>query len=305
MPDPTLATLSATETPALFGVSPYVTRWMLYQKFAKGADLGSPGDARMNWGKKLQPLVLAQAAEELRLEVMSNVEDIYVTRGQLGCTRDATIICPDRGPGALETKCVFDYGVWMRDWAGGKTPPRHYEIQLQQQMLVGSSWKSYSWGVLAAWVCGEMHYFEREPIPELWAELEKEAARFFDDVKNCREPNAFGEVIEWPLMAKLLATPTEKLADLRDDPKAHAYADDVRAFLRHGEDRLFHEKEEKLIKARLLAVLTVAGADKALLADGVNIELKRGKRMGYTVKPSNTLSLKTYVPGDANTLMAG
>jgi hypothetical protein len=151
------ATISATEAPALFNVSPYVTRWMLYKKFADGVDIDGAEDARMSWGKKLQPLIVAQAAEELRLEVRSNAEDVYHRRGLLGCTRDAEIICPDRGRGALETKCVFDYGVWMRDWAGGKMVPRTHEIQLQQQMLVGDAehgevgehGPQYDWGVIA------------------------------------------------------------------------------------------------------------------------------------------------------------
>ena len=100
MPDPTKKTISATESPALFNrVSPYVTLWMLWQKFARGMDLDSPADARMTWGKKLQPLIIDQAAEDLKFEVIPNADDSYHRRGLLGCTRDATIICPDRGPG--------------------------------------------------------------------------------------------------------------------------------------------------------------------------------------------------------------
>jgi hypothetical protein len=53
MPDVALQTLSATETPALWGLSPCVTRWMLYQRFANGVGLGQGEDARMAWGKKL------------------------------------------------------------------------------------------------------------------------------------------------------------------------------------------------------------------------------------------------------------
>lgn len=300
MPDPNRETISATQASALFDASPYVTRWMLFQHFAKGISLDSDGDARMNWGTKLQPLVLAQAAEDLKLEVTPN--ETYERKGRLGCTRDASINCPDRGMGSLETKCVFDYGVWMRDWDGGKAPPRHYEIQLQVQMLVGN----HQWGMIVAWLAGELHYFERKPIPDLWDKLNAEAERFFDDVKNGREPNAFGEPVEWPMMAALFQISPGALVDLREDSKSHGYADDVRAFLKHGADRLFHEKEEKLLKARLLAILTNAGADIGLLPDGIRIEAKRGKRMSYTVAPTTTLSLKAYVPPTlAETMMAG
>ena len=105
----------------------------------------------------------AQAAEDLKLEVRPNADDTYHRRGLLGCTRDATIICPDRGPGALETKCIFDYRTWMADWGGGAFVPKPHEIQLQQQLLVGdgddgfaAEGSPYDWGVIAAWVAGAM-----------------------------------------------------------------------------------------------------------------------------------------------------
>src|SRR6202030_2608549 len=176
MPDPERKTLSATESPALFGASPYVTRWMLYQKFANGENIEKPADERMNWGKLMQPIIIEQVARERGLEVIPN-NDTYVRRGLLGCTRDATIIAPGIGPGALKIKCVFDYRVWMTKWNGGKTVPREVEIQLQQQMFVGDGDSNltpeviekatpYNWGLIAVWVCADLYYFERQPIPE-------------------------------------------------------------------------------------------------------------------------------------------
>lgn len=304
MPDPTKATLSATETPALFGASAYCTRWMLYQKFAKGLALDKEGDARMTWGTKLQPLIIAQAAADLRLEVQPNADDSYHRRGLLGCTRDATIICPDRGHGALETKCVFEYSVWMQDWQGGKSPPRQHEIQLQQQMHVGDENGPYTWGVIAAWLAGEVHYFERQPIPELWAALESEAARFFDDVKNGREPNAFGAPVEYPLMQKIFAVESGRVLDMRDDPQGVEYANDVGAYNHNGEVERFHSKERERIKLKLLALSN--GADEVLLPAGVKFTVKKSPRAGYSVKPSTSVSLKTYVPPTgAELMMAG
>lgn len=104
----------------------------------------------MDWGTRLQPLIIEQAARDLKLDVFPC--DTYVRNGNLGCTRDAEIICPDRGPGALEVKAVFDYKTWMREWDGGNSVPRHIEIQHQTQMLVGDGKVPFSWGVIAAWV---------------------------------------------------------------------------------------------------------------------------------------------------------
>lgn len=294
MPDATKKTLSATEAPALFDASPYATRWMLFRKFAHGDDLSVTADGRMDWGLRMQPLLLAQAAADLKLEVTPNAGDQYVRRGLLGCTRDAVVTCPDRGPGTLETKCVFDFGVWARDWQSGKAPPKHIEIQTQQQMYVGDGETPFRWGVIAAWVCGEMHYFERAPLPELWSELEKEASRFFDDVANGREPNAFGEAVEWPLMAKLFAIPSGRVLDLRDDPQGIDLAGAVIAMESNGEARLFHEKSERAAKNKIIAALN--GADRGLFAGGVVVDVKRSARKGYEVKPTTSVSLKSFIP---------
>ena len=277
MPDPTLKTISATESPALFNVSPYVTRWMLWQKFARGMNLDSPADSRMTWGKKLQPLIIDQAAEDLKFTVIPNTDDTYRRRGLLGCTRDATIICPDRGPGALETKCVFDYRTWMADWDGGKSAPKHYEIQLQQQMLVGDGEKPYEWGVLVAWVAGDVHYFERAPISKLWDALNAEAPAFFDDVKAEREPNPFGAPIEIPWLTKLFPTERGKSIDLSDDGKLAEAAVQYRDA---KEQEAAGARTAEPLRAKLLAA--AKDAEEIVLCDGLKFRVRphgKGKRI--------------------------
>jgi len=285
MPDPTLQTLSATQTPGLFGVSPYVTEWMLYQHFANGLDIDSPADSRMSWGTKLQPLIIQQAAEDLRLEVHPNAADVYHRRGLLGCTRDATIVCPDRGPGALETKCVFDYRTWMADWSGGKIGPKHYEIQLQQQMLVGDGHKPFEWGVLAAWVAGDLHYFERKPIPELWEKLQEHAHRFFVAVKAGNEPDPFGVPIELPWLTSLFPTVTGNPLDLTAAADGEALADMAVSYADAKEQESGGARTAEPLRAKLLA----------LAKDHDEIFLPAGIRVRITARGKGKV-LKVYVP---------
>ncbi len=179
MPDPTGRTVSASQAPALFGKSPYATRWMLHHRFAGAIPEQAPS-GRMDWGKALQPLLLRAAAADLKLEVAApEAEGLaptdlydgqpYVRRDNLGCTKDAIVNCPERGAGALEAKCCFDYRQWMTRWAGGAAPPEDTEIQLQCQLHVGDGREPYAWGVVAVWVCGDMHYFERKYLAEIGA----------------------------------------------------------------------------------------------------------------------------------------
>lgn len=162
MPDQQKLTVSATQVPMLLGCSPYGTPWTLYQHFANGHALPVEVNDRMEWGNKLQPLVLQQAAQDLKLEVEPC--ETYVRRGPVGCTRDAQVYCPDRGPGALEVKCVFDYRTWMQEWGGGSFVPRHI-ARFNSRHLVGTGENatidtSFQWGVIAVWVAATMYYFE-------------------------------------------------------------------------------------------------------------------------------------------------
>lgn len=291
MPDVLRKTVSATESAALFDASPYTTRWMLYCRFALGQEDIQVENVRMDWGKKLEPLVLAQAAQDLKFDVRPNIgpdgRQIYIRNGLLGCTRDAEIICPERGPGACETKCVFDYRIWMQDWDGGNSPPRHHEIQLQQQMKVGDGKTSYKWGVEVVWVAGELYYFERKPIPKFWDALDVEAHRFFQDVANHNEPEPFGSPREYPLLKEVFPTIDKKILDLREQPEGRELAELVRLYDYHRKQRLGHEKGEDTIKLKILTV--GKDSDQILLPNGINVKLKQNK---------TSVGIKAYIPAD-------
>ena len=311
MPDPQSLTISATESPALFGASPYLTRWMLYQKFANGENLDKPADERMDWGTKMQPLIISQVSSDRGLEVVPN-PDAYVRRGLLGCTRDATIIAPGIGPGALEIKCVFDYRVWMTKWNGGKTVPREVELQLQQQMYVGegelqmtpeykSAQPSYNWGLIAVWVCADMYYFERKPVPELWTDLERKAIAFFSDVRSKREPDPFGHPVELPLLNKLYPMQPGNLLDLSADPGHVKTSEKVSLY-----DHLKSEKsglEANVEKYRVELLALAKDAEYVKLPCGVSFRVKRVGKAGRTID-AYIPETPTAAPVGAN-IMAG
>jgi YqaJ-like viral recombinase domain len=279
MPDPEKRTVSATEASALFNANPYITYWMLYQKFKCGLTIERPGDERMSWGKKMQPLIIEQVSQDKKLEIMPNVRDHYFRRSRLGATRDATIIDPQRGAGALEIKCVFDYSVWMTKWQGGSFVPREYEIQLQTQMLVGDGEEnpeSYSWGIIAVWVCATMFYFERRPIADLWVALNDSSSDFFRRVADGDAPDPFGSSIELPLIQRIYAPVKDKVLDLSDDPAHVKTATQVSDYKKFDEDWRFNERAAAGLKAQLLAL--AKDAETVLLPMGINYRIKRSGR---------------------------
>src|ERR1041385_218687 len=306
MPDPTKKTISATEMSGVLGVSPYVTKWMLFQRFAHNIEAPGPEHNRLDWGTKMEPLLLEQAAADLRLEVTTNRQpdgsQRYMRRGLLGCSRDADIYDPQRGPGALETKCCFDYKILMQEWEGGKTPPRQHEIEVQQQMYVGDGEKPFSWGTIAMWCGGDMTYFHRQPMPDLWELFEREAEQFFADVAAGNEPEPFGSPIEVPLLKQLYDKPTGEIIDAVEvlgEVEATKIAQMVVDADYQRVVRLAAEKEEEKCKAKLLAL--AKEADEIELPQGIRVKIARSQRAGYTVKPSTVVTVKAHIPQQINT----
>jgi hypothetical protein len=283
MPDPERRTLSATETPALFNASPYVTRWLLWRKFKHGDQTEPDQTSRMYWGKELQPLLLKKAASDLKLEVHDNTADTYQRHSKLliGCTRDALIYDPSRGWGSLEAKCCFDYGTWMREWGGGATIPRHYEIQLQHQMLVGDGFEPHTWGVLAVWVCGEMEYFERKPIDVFTAELTASVAQFFADIDfGAKGPEPFGTPVEYPLLAELF---DPEPGATKFEPENYKLAEVARLYKSFSANRRFFEKGALASRLQLLTA-TESKYETLHLAGDIVVHVKKTKGGRINIK---------------------
>lgn len=292
MPDPTRKTISASEAAALWNASPYLTRWMLWQRFANGVDISGADDARKSWGRKMQPLIIQQVAADKKLEVIPNVSDTYVRRGLFGCTRDAVIICPDRGPGALEIKCVFDYRIWATEWRGGDHVPRHNDIQLQTQMYVGEGNISldgidftigdYKWGMIAAWVCGDIYYFERKPIAKLQDDMQRSAVEFFASVSLGREPDAFGAACEADLIRELFPLEPGKELDFSDDPDHVKTSESVSMYQTHKDIADANKGPMESLRLKLLAV--ARDAEFVKLPCGVSFRIKKSGK-GKTIVP--------------------
>lgn len=284
MPDPEMKTVSASQAAALWNVSPYMTRWMLWQKFANGlADDDEPETERMKWGKLLEPLVLAEASRKMKLETRGN-KGIYFRRGLLGATRDATIVAPDRGPGAVEVKCVFDYSVWAQDWDGGRKVPKQHEIQLQTQMFVGDGdgYPQFQWGLIVAWVCADLYFYERTPIVPLWAQLGIEAGRFFRSIEEKREPDPFGAPVEIPWLTSLYQTDPASVLDLSSDWQHVTTAADLRDFAKIKEQKTFNERVYEQHRARFLGLAKEAA--QVLLPCGFSYRVVRSGK-GKTIAP--------------------
>jgi hypothetical protein len=297
MPDPERKTISSTQAAVLYNASPYQTPWMLYH-YLRGDLVAQPDNDRMYWGRKLQPLVLERAAADLKLEVAPNLEDKYIHDDVLGYTADAKIWHPDKGPGSLEGKCVFDYGTWMRDWDGGKRVPRHYELQMQTQLAVGDGPTPFRWGMFAVWCCGEMHYMERELNPIVAKDLHDQAVSMLARVRSGDEPDPFGSAIELPILDKLLPIAKGKTLDLRDNTEAKKYAELGKMLQQFRKDASFYQKagEDARNKLRTLA----RDNETVLLPHGVTLKLSTRNMKEHVRKATTWTNIEVKITDAEN-----
>lgn len=125
--------LGASESAAVLGLSPWASPNDVYwRKVAPdGIDAEDPTDA-MRAGTRLEPVIIAWAAEELGVEVTTGIPTlIEPKRGILCATPDAEIVGRNQG---IEAKMSSQADQWGD--AGTDEIPEQYIIQCQHQMHI-------------------------------------------------------------------------------------------------------------------------------------------------------------------------
>lgn len=286
MPDPTLKTVSASQVPALYGRSPYLTEFMLYHHFKKGMPIGFEGE-RLTWGKRLESVILHAVADDLRLDVMAHPQERYDRASEtlVGCTRDADTVDPSLGYGVVEAKNV-DGLIFKKDWDDDHAPP-HIELQVQTQMMVPHPTLGMpKWGVIAALVGGnDLRILRRLPDAKMQADIAKSASAFLKRVDKGDAPDPLGVEREVPGLKWLYPERAPGKDIAVSDPEFIAQVEEYEAL---RAQRLDIEKLEKSLRVKILAKAEDA---ETVSAGPFLIALKKQERAGYVVKPT---SLTTF-----------
>jgi putative phage-type endonuclease len=175
--------VTSTEASALFGLSPYGTRFELWHRKKGNVASAFEENERTVWGKRLQDSIAYGVGEERGWKVTAMTEYAYIPSLRMGSSFDFQAYCPQRGIGILEIKNV-DYSVYKREWLDGEAPD-HIEVQLQHQLEI----TGYSWGCIAALVGGNtLKVIERERDAEMGAAIRQEVEAFWHTVDLNHEP---------------------------------------------------------------------------------------------------------------------
>lgn len=182
--------VGASEAAALFDCNPWLTHFGLWHRKAGNIatpefnviyDDGSPENERIYWGVRLEAAII-EAAKERFGYIDRPPADPPLTNGKgLGGHPDRRVICPERGPGVIETKMVD----WLEFKKWGDEPPLHYLIQGNTYAgLDGVSW----FDMLVLVGGNRLERFKYEFRPKLFAETEKRVEAFWQSLADNKPP---------------------------------------------------------------------------------------------------------------------
>jgi putative phage-type endonuclease len=276
--------ITSTESPALFGLSPYETAFELWHRKREKAGKSIAENERMRWGKRLQDSVAAGLCEDHGWKG-SRWDDFALCRDErLGASFDWVLYGDDGGiERVLEIKCV-DFIMFRDGWLveGDEhgieriEAPVHIELQHQHQLMLAGLDR----GVIGVLVAGnQATAIERRADYAVHKAIRAKAAAFWQSIDEGREPaptfpddaRAVIERMQYAQVGKAI-TATGEVAEL-----AKLYAE---AAAREKAAEL----DKESAKARIL--LQIGDAER-VAGDGFSISagLVGPAEIAYTRKP--------------------
>lgn len=180
--------VGASEVAALFGLSPYLTKFELwYRKHGDLPEVDLSDNDRVLWGVILEPAIAAGIAQKTGWTLRKYPGHAqHPTVAGMGASPDYEVIDHPRGRGVVQIKNVD--ALVFRDWKGegGETePPMQYQLQVQHEIAC----TGYAWGALAVLVGGNsLHVFEYDRHDGVIAKLEAEVAKFWQSIEADAPP---------------------------------------------------------------------------------------------------------------------
>jgi putative phage-type endonuclease len=272
--------IGGSEVAALFGESPYITRFNLWHQ--KSGKVARPefGNERMRWGTLLEPMIAQGIAEEQGWKIQKVRRYLlHPTVKGMGASLDYEILNHPDGPGCLEIKNV-DRSVFYSSFQVNEDKsieaPLHIELQLQHQLAVTGR----TWGAIGMLVGGnESHVIIRKRHETTIRMLEEAVAEFWETIQLGQVPE-ISDSADLATAAKLFEG-INKVAVIDDGSLLEL----CELWERAKQNTKEAKDNEDLIKAKFIEVLSKAEADVAV-GDGYKVTYKEMTRAEHMVKAS-------------------
>lgn len=251
--------ITSTESSALFDMSPYATRFQLFEQKKRMEIVEIDENIRMRLGKKFERYTAEVIAEENGIKIRKVNRYTRLIDVRMGASFDFEIIGlvekwsePETvlremyrkyGTGNLEIKMV-DYFIfkdkWPRHEDGSIEAPAHIEVQVQHQLHVSDR----SWGALGILVGGnQLVVVIRQRFSDVGNSIESKVRDFWKSIRDNNPPPP-SYPIDAEFVKKLYGyAEPNKLYDAKDDDELIALASSYSDAL----DREKKAKEDKIV----------------------------------------------------------
>lgn len=284
--------VTSTEVAALFGVSPYATKYQLWHRKTGQLEAEFEGNERTVWGNRLEAAIAYGVAEDLGLVVEPFKVYVRLPEHRLGSSFDFKItglvdgveeneyrdLFRQHGPGVMEVKNV-DGLVFRRGWLqedDAIEAPAHIEFQVQHQLLCAGM----EWGVVAPLIAGNTpRPFYRLADDSVHKAIAKMADRFWQSIADGKAPDPEYDK-DADTIAQLLLNDDGEQVDMTDND----HFDEVcAAYKAASADEKAANQRKQAAKGEILDMMgTAAGAKAAHFK--VSAKTRKGSP-GYPIKP--------------------
>lgn len=271
--------LGASEVAALFGVSPYCTRFELFHMKAGSIPAHDlDGQERIQAGQFLEPSIGAWAAHKWNWPIRNVKEYLtHPTVERMGASLDFATVESEPVEIKNVDNLVFRNGEWEVDGDIILDAPAHFLLQVQHQ-LACSPRKDRGWLIVC--VGGNRLYRMEVPRHEkMITRIEREVEQFWADVLAGNEPKPDFEA-DAAAIALLYGGTGDEFADLRGDDHAKELC---------AEYLSAHEIEREAAKRKKAALAEIktlmSDAQGALVDEGFKVKASFIKEATIVRKP--------------------
>lgn len=253
--------ITSTEIPALFGISPYLTRFELWHRKKEQLTVRLEQNERMKWGNRLEDAIARGLAEDNGWDIRRIRRYMRIPELRIGSSFDFEIVRQDS---LLEIKNVdglaFKEGWLVED--GEVEAPPHIELQVQHQLTVSQKGAAR----IGALIGGNYPLLlERKLNPDIRDAIYKESALFWQSIAAGEAPDPdFRRDADF--IASLYSSATAgKVLDLSKDLEFRGLA---QRYKEAADREKTAEADKKAIKAQMLMKM---GDAERVLIDGFSL----------------------------------
>lgn len=243
--------LTSTEVAALFGISPYLTRFELHHRKRSGEVVEFEPTERMRWGTRLEDAIAAGIAEDRGWKTRRINRYMRIPDLRAGSSFDYEIVGDETA--ILEVKNV-DGIIFAQQWEeaddGSIEAPPHIEIQVQHQLLVSGREKAYIGALIGG---NRVVVLERVPDPAVQQRIIEEVGAFW----SATEPPEIDYARDAAFVASLYAY--AEPGKVIEDP---GIGDFIQEYQAAGEDEKKAKEAKDAAKAKILEA--IGDAEKVL-----------------------------------------